>query len=105
MGYDIETVGFCADYFAAFEVPGSKPGTTYTVTLYGTDGHCTCDGWKFRQDCRHMKQVWAEACLYNPQWHEPGPATLRPTEHLDKPRHYGECPGCKGPMVPVRIAV
>lgn len=108
----IEVVGFCADYFAAFMVPGSR-GNLYRVELYGGEGPATCEcpAFKFHKGeiydrtCKHIEYVWQNACLYNPQWHDGGPRKIKPMEYLDEARLYGECPCCGGPMVPVRIAV
>lgn len=104
MPAEIVTAGFCADYFAIFEVTGSK-GDIYRVELFGMDGHCSCPAWKYRKDCKHMQYVWDHACLWNPQWYSGGADDLQPVEYLDEDRHFGECPHCSGPMVPVRIAV
>lgn len=39
-----------------FIVQGSKPGTTYTVTRDGTHWSCTCVGFGFRKDCKHVRE-------------------------------------------------
>lgn len=38
-----------------FLVQGSKPGTTYTVTRDGSHWSCTCVGFGFRKDCKHVR--------------------------------------------------
>jgi hypothetical protein len=100
-----EVVGFCATYYGVFEIRSSDGETLYEVNPDANNGGCSCKGWEYRQKCRHMERVWEEACLYNPQWKDPGPGTLEPVRYLRPGDHYGECPGCGGPLVPVRIAV
>lgn len=39
-----------------FIVKGSKPGSTYTVTRDGTHWSCTCVGFGFRKDCKHVRE-------------------------------------------------
>lgn len=39
-----------------FIVEGSKPGTTYTVTRDGSHWSCTCVGFGFRKDCKHVRE-------------------------------------------------
>lgn len=39
-----------------FLVQGSKPGTTYTVTRDGSHWSCTCVGFGFRKDCKHVRK-------------------------------------------------
>jgi hypothetical protein len=39
-----------------FIVQGSKPGTTYTVTRDSTQWSCTCVGFGFRKDCKHIRE-------------------------------------------------
>ena len=39
-----------------FVVQGSKPGTTYTVTRDGSHWSCTCVGFGFRKDCKHVRE-------------------------------------------------
>jgi len=41
---------------ASFIVNGSKPGTTYTVTRDDTQWSCTCVGFGFRKDCKHVRE-------------------------------------------------
>jgi hypothetical protein len=41
---------------ATFIVNGSKPGTTYTVTRDDTQWSCTCVGFGFRKDCKHVRE-------------------------------------------------
>lgn len=38
-----------------WQVEGSK-GSTYTVTQTGTKWSCTCSGFQFRRQCRHIKE-------------------------------------------------
>ena len=39
-----------------FIVHGSKPGSTYTVTRDGSHWSCTCVGFGFRKDCKHVRE-------------------------------------------------
>jgi len=39
-----------------FIVQGSKHGTTYTVTRDGSHWSCTCVGFGFRKDCKHVRE-------------------------------------------------
>lgn len=115
MSYDIEAAVFCADYLGVFMVPASNGKDKYTVTLSGPEGgaHCDCMAFKYfkgpadERTCKHIKQVWDEACLWNPQWHEGGPDTIDPVAHVDVSRFVPgqSCPECGGPVFPVRIAV
>lgn len=41
------------------EVPSSKAGKTYTVTVVGTRVSCDCNGYAYRHTCRHSKEVSA----------------------------------------------
>lgn len=73
----------CASNYGIFEVEGSS-GDTYTVSFAGSEGpaHCTCQGFKFRGDCKHVKAVYDGACLYNPQWHDAKEdPTYRPVDY------------------------
>ena len=39
-----------------FVIQGSKPGTTYTVTRNETNWSCSCVGFGFRKDCKHVRE-------------------------------------------------
>jgi hypothetical protein len=39
-----------------FIVKGSKPGSTYTVTNDSSHWSCTCVGFGFRKDCKHIRE-------------------------------------------------
>jgi len=110
MGIEIITMEDCASNYGVFDVPGSKPGTSYTVTLHGSEQapHCTCPAFMYSkdQDCKHVKRVWQDACLFNPQWKD------GKTDPALRPREYGyhtfsthPCPCCGGKMVYVKRAV
>lgn len=37
-------------------VAGTKPGSSYTVTRNGSHWSCTCVGFGFRKDCKHIRK-------------------------------------------------
>jgi hypothetical protein len=39
-----------------FIVKGTKPGTTYTVTRNDSNWSCSCVGFGFRKDCKHVRE-------------------------------------------------
>jgi len=39
-----------------FIVKGSKPNSSYTVTFDGSHWSCTCVGFGFRKDCKHVRE-------------------------------------------------
>lgn len=39
-----------------FIIQGSKPGTTYTVTRNESSWSCSCVGFGFRKDCKHVRE-------------------------------------------------
>ena len=43
-----------------YVITGSK-GSNYTVTVDGNQRTCTCPGYGFRKDCKHIRQVSIEA--------------------------------------------
>ena len=111
----IITVGFCPQYFATFEVAGSK-GAVYTVTTHGGEApsECTCQAFHFsgaESTCKHVKMVWDHGCLWNPQWKDAGANDLAKFGikliEIDRPNIIRDerCPGCGDDMIAVRIAV
>ena len=36
------------------QVPGSKPGTSYSVTKTGNTTTCSCVGFQYRRTCKHI---------------------------------------------------
>lgn len=107
MSADIVTMEDCASNYGAFKVIGSK-GDEYRVSFHGSEGpaDCTCEGFRHRRDCRHIKLVWKQACLYNPQWHDGQEnPTLRPFAYTENRFSANKCLSCGGPMVYVKRAV
>ena len=51
-----EAAPIAAPRSETFVVQGSKPGTTYTVTRDGSHWSCTCVGFGFRKDCKHVRE-------------------------------------------------
>lgn len=39
------------------QVPSSKPGKFYTVVIDGDRATCTCTGYQFRHDCKHVREA------------------------------------------------
>jgi hypothetical protein len=120
MPAQIENARFCADYWGTFEIPGSDGWTTYKVEFTGGESpaYCSkmdgtpCPSYQFskanNKDCKHIRQVWAQGCFWNPQWHGGSSKQIRPVSHhapnlLERPE--SACPHCGGPTVAVRIAV
>lgn len=112
MPAEIVVMEDCASNYGVFYVPSSSGmGRVHTVTFSGSEGpaHCTCESYKYSRDrdCKHIRKVWEQACLYNPQWHngQPDPE-LRPIEYTyDAIVPGSTCPACGGPTVAVRRAV
>ena len=106
MPADIVTLMDCASCFGVFEITGST-GTKYTVEFGGESYcHCTCEGFKFRQDCKHVHAVYKGACMYNPQYND-GKAKpkFKPIRFTYDAFAEEPCPACGGKTVYVRRAV
>ena len=56
MELGVSAVASSAPRSETFIVQGSKPGSTYTVTRDGTHWSCTCVGFGFRKDCKHVRE-------------------------------------------------
>lgn len=106
---------FCGSLFGIYDVPSDSGSGSYVVEISGTSGMtCTCKAYQFSapgsrpwdRECKHTQRVWDAICKWNPQWCEgdPEPA-MRPRAYTDRRFTGGECPACKGPLVPVMIAV
>jgi hypothetical protein len=115
MSYDIVVMEDCASNYGVFQVPGSKAGTMYLVSLLGSEGGASCGCAAFRfskrpvydRSCKHIARLWeGGACLYNPQWKD-GTAKpeFRPVRYTYEAFTGGHCPACGGPAVAVRRAV
>jgi hypothetical protein len=112
MSATIEIHQWCAGYDAQYEVPSFSGPGSYTVTIGGvTLGHCTCPAFEhWRGDpsdrtCKHIKYVFAHACLHNTQWYEGGDCTLKPSKITSRTIPDSECPRCGGPEIPFKVAV
>lgn len=109
-----ETGLFCATNFGEYEISGSN-GKVYHVSIDGASGtFCDCPAYKYSKGevydktCKHIQQVWKEACMWNVQWFEGNnPHELLPASfnHSTLSGNGYNCPNCGGPTVPVRIAV
>lgn len=40
-----------------WKVPSSKPGKNYVVELTGKGYTCTCQGFMYRKQCRHIEEI------------------------------------------------
>lgn len=114
----------CPQYFANFQVAGSKMGQTYLVQTNGINGpvFCSCPAYKYsgeygEQMCKHIKMVYNHGCFYRPgenpirrdggkanQLEEHGVAKISDRNHnMHGPLLGPECLGCGEPMVNVNI--
>src|SRR5262245_58317606 len=109
MAIEIVPARFCATYWAEYVVPSdSHPKESYLVALAGGEGpaYCACPAFKHRKgsayECKHIRRVFKEACLWNPQWREQCGTTMKPAR-LHAPnlstRPEDACPACGGPTV------
>lgn len=111
MSIDIVVMSDCASNYGVFHIPSSDGKSVYTVTLSGSEGpaHCNCKAFGFsgaKQTCKHVKQVYDGACLYNPQWHDANPnPRVRPVDYCYDAVVLDKTCECGGPMVAVRRAV
>lgn len=108
MSYDVVTMEDCASNYGVFQVESSKAGLFYTVVFHGSEGpaHCECKGFEYKGDCKHVDEVWNQACMYNPQWNDgKSDPELVPFTFTYESFSPNPCPACGGPMVYVRRAV
>lgn len=85
------------------KVTGSK-GDTYTVSFgehvpgpYAANWECSCPGFKYYGDCKHIRQTKTEKCC----WGE-GAAWGSPERDIPED---GKCPECGSDIVTVIVAV
>jgi hypothetical protein len=93
------------------EVPGSKPGVSYTVSYERVFGSrhdalgceygwtCTCENYKrlhsrLGTNCKHIADVKDQRCTWNAEC-DPGVY----------PKDGDRCPACGGPIEYVQVAV
>lgn len=72
----------------------------YTVTNHGPDAggwRCTCQGFRFREDCKHVNQARQSVCHWNGFYDEGEPTVDEDSVHL--------CPNCGAPCKSVGFAV
>lgn len=120
MPADVASLRFCAQWFQHFLVQSdSQPGVSHTVSFArGAGASCTCKAYKHaarrRRDptdiveCKHIRRVMREACLWNEQWYEGGARTMAPaTPQVSgaTPVAGHACPQCGGPVVRVLCGV
>ena len=63
------------------------------------DWACTCKGFQFRRQCKHIEQVRDERCGWN--------ETLEPTAQPESggPDNRPLCPECGAEAIPVQVGV
>jgi hypothetical protein len=92
----IEIMQQCAHLeYEVIPVQGSHG--TYSVTFEASERtgelvSCTCPGFKFRRDCKHIAEAAKKHCT----WHE---------LYGEAQEQDGVCPECGGPTRSVRVAV
>lgn len=65
----------------------------YDLEYTGYEGWgCSCPGFKYRHDCKHVKQAREEQCTWHGAYDEPQ-------------EQEGVCPRCGGPTVYVKVGV
>ena len=92
MSIEIVTVQMCRDMDGRVVTVKGSGDKEYRVSFSMQQGpHCTCEGFKYRKDCKHIHQV--SFCDWNQQWSD---------ETLETD---GVCPRCGGPTIGCRVAV
>lgn len=95
---DIIYVQVCGTNALKEEVQGSK-GETYEVFAHQDESYdnCTCMGFQFRRNCKHVRALREKLC----GWHE------QASEERQTPQQEmeGICPKCGGETVVIRFAV
>jgi uncharacterized Zn finger protein len=98
----------CVSNYATYDVVSSRGNKVYHVNTYGPERQptCTCFGFGFRQDCKHISYVMGRACLNNPQWFDGNPMpVLKPNAFDDSHLLEEKCPNCGSETVAVKYAI
>ena len=86
-------------------VIGSK-GDKYIVSFHG-DGlvqwQCTCPGFKFKGECKHIKKAEKERCGWN--WEAYCGGGAQPKPDPKKPGGFGLCPMCNEEVQIIKVGV
>jgi hypothetical protein len=70
----------------------AKIGGYLQTICPGGDADCTCKGFKYRRNCKHIRELEEKTCSY--------------FELVDgPPETEGVCPHCGGPLAYVRVGV
>ena len=110
MPAEIVVMEDCASNYGRFDVLSSDGTKHYEVSLHGSEGgaSCTCPAFLYsgaQRDCKHIRRVWEQACLYNPQWRDAkAEPIMRPEAYTYEMFSETRCV-CGGPMVYVKRAV
>lgn len=101
MSITLEPMAMCSSWEDFVRQIKSPSGGVYTVTHgYTPEGryqfgfHCNCKAFQFGRgkECKHIKAVKSEACLWHEQFDGGSPKN-------------GMCPKCSGPVKGVMCAV
>jgi len=80
----------------------SDGSVVYHAYVRGLDAHCTCPGWQYHQKCRHVDELFREACMWNEHWNSMG------LQVMSGPGGGNEelvCPNCGGRVASFADAV
>lgn len=95
--FTVETFRWCQSNEQFETTVVGSTGVKYPVTYSSTFGwHCACEGFKWRQKCRHIAMAEESRCKRG--WEAAAGSPLN-----DWPKN--ECPDCGAPAVPVKVAV
>lgn len=77
---------------------GNISGYVQYVDVTGERDHCTCDGFKYHKDCKHLKELRKQVCDWN---------SFYTMQHSQTPEQEEKqiCPACGHGTDFVRIAV
>ena len=95
----IEYVQVCSQEDYSENVPASKGTEVYDVhvTRSGTGDNCTCPGFTFRRNCKHVKAAHEKLC----NWQE----NLSDEQQTPQQEMEGICPKCGAETKVIRMGV
>ena len=99
-----EYVRACAQVLEYQETANGSSGQEYMVSYsqgnpgeFGANWHCSCPGFKFRKDCKHVQSAQGNRCTHGSEALAGSPVNDWGDD--------GECPECGEPSEVVTIAV